>query len=84
MTLVPLAPAVESLLAAVKNADSMMSSQRTLLDRTFDLHNDLTDWATNTEHTEAALEVMAILEKYVAVTMKDPALNEVLSPEQPG
>jgi hypothetical protein len=35
-----------------------------MLDRVLDLHNDLTDWATNTEHSDAAREIMEILERY--------------------
>jgi hypothetical protein len=31
-----------------------------------DLHNDLNEWAVNTEHDRAAEEVMAILDQYLA------------------
>lgn len=53
------------LLQQAIDAEAHQLSQAAMLDLTFDLHNDLTQWAVNTEHNDAALEVMAILEQYV-------------------
>lgn len=59
-----LAPRFEELLGELMLIEGSMDTQRAMLDHTFDLHNDLTDWAVNTGHSEAADEVLAILERY--------------------
>lgn len=60
----PLAPRLRALVVEVSSLEEKCENQSKLLDSVLDLHNDLTDWATNTEHSEAAMEVMAILEQY--------------------
>ena len=45
--------------------EAHVKSMSTMLDRVLDLHNDLTDWATNTDDEKSAMEVMGILEMYV-------------------
>lgn len=59
-----IAPQIRALLDQAEATDLHAASCTEMLDATFDLHNDLTDWACNTEHATAAAEVMEILEKY--------------------
>ena len=65
-----LAPQLEQLLSAARAQDAAVTAQRAMLDKKLDLFNDLTDWAANTKHGEAAVEVTQILEKYA---QKQPA-----------
>lgn len=79
-----IAPHLESLMIQAQAMDRQNVARAEMLDRTFDLHNDLTDWATDTEHGGAALEVMAILEKYASPRLKIQSAQElqtVASPE---
>lgn len=81
-----LAPQLEEIITIARDQDEALVSQRLMLDRTFDLHNDLTDWAADTQHAEAAAQIMAILEKYAGPTYaKDLTipLPEELSPSTP-
>lgn len=59
-----LAQELRSLVVSVAHTEAQNAHRITMLDGVFDLFNDLTDWATNTEHGDAALEVMSILEQY--------------------
>lgn len=63
-----IAPRAKDVLDEISALEIHAASQTLLLDKLADLHNDLTDWATNTPHEEAALEVMGILEMYVQKT----------------
>lgn len=65
-----LAPQIRQLAYDVARIETQSVKQQQMLNAVFDLHNDLTDWATNTEHEEAALEVMAILEIYAKKVAK--------------
>lgn len=79
-----IAPQMKALVDLCHDADLRLAAQGAMLDRTFDLHNDLTDWATNTEHDEAAMEVMAILDQYTTVPVEPNITltdSQVLSPE---
>lgn len=60
-----IAPRAKDVMDQVGALEIHAANQALLIDKLADLHNDLTDWATNTEHEQAALEVMAILELYV-------------------
>jgi hypothetical protein len=60
-----LAPQAKAFLEDLQRLENHSHSQTILLDGYADLHNELTDWATNTEYSEAADEVMAILEGYL-------------------
>lgn len=60
-----LASQLRTLALGVAATEARSENQQALLDKTMDLHNDLTDWACNTEHTEAAAEIMELLERYV-------------------
>lgn len=55
----------EQFTSAVSALEKRVDSQGQIIDSLADLHNDITDWAVNTEHESAALEVMAILEQYI-------------------
>lgn len=82
-----IAPRLRQLALEVSRMERHATQQSQLLDSLFDLHNDLTDWAVNTEHEEAALEVMAILEKYVRKAKKgssDLSVSLALKSESPG
>lgn len=59
-----LAPRFEELLGELSLIEGSMDAQRVMLDHTFDLHNHLTEWAVNTDHEQAAKEVLAILERF--------------------
>lgn len=61
----PIAPQLKALITEVSALEARAENQANMLDSTFDLHNAITDWATNTEHSDAAMEVMAILEQFV-------------------
>lgn len=60
----PIAPRLRALIVEISAIEDKCENQSEMLDHVLDLHNDLTDWATNTEHSDAAMEVMAILERY--------------------
>lgn len=60
-----LAPQLQELISAAKSADDKLSAQRAMLDARLDLHNELTDWVANTDHGDAAAEVLEILERNV-------------------
>lgn len=45
--------------------EKQFEAQRTMLNSVLDLHNDLTDWATDAADERSATEVMGILEMYV-------------------
>lgn len=64
----PIAPRLRALVVEISALEVKCNNQSTLIDCTLDLHNELTDWATNTEHGDAAMEVMAILEKFAQPT----------------
>lgn len=70
-----LATDLEQLVCGVTALELRADKQRIILDGLADLHNDLTDWATNTEHETAALEVMAILEQHVQKTTRKGSRN---------
>jgi hypothetical protein len=61
---VPIAPRLRALAIEISSLEEKANNQSEMLDRVLDLHNDLTDWATNTEHSDAAREIMEILERY--------------------
>lgn len=65
-----LAPQLRQIALDVARIETQTVKQAQMLNSVMDMHNDLTDWATNTEHTEAGLEVMAILETYVQKAAK--------------
>lgn len=65
-----LAPQLRQIALDIARMESQSANQAQMLNSVMDLHNDLTDWATNTEHTEAGLEVMAILETYIKKVVK--------------
>lgn len=67
-----LATQLRSLALGVAATEARAEKQQIMLDDTMDLHNELTDWVCNTEHSEAADEITAILEKY---TKKDVQLS---------
>lgn len=49
----------------IERQERRLTSASTLLDNLADFYNELTEWTTNTEHSAAAMQVMAILEQYV-------------------
>lgn len=63
------APSLSSQLRAlaiqVAQHEKHTESADSMLDQTFDLHNELTAWILDTSHDEAAEEISAILEKYI-------------------
>jgi hypothetical protein len=60
-----LASELRDVAAQIGVLEQRANVQAVVIDHLADLHNDLTDWATNTEHEQAALEVMSILEQYI-------------------
>jgi len=63
---VPLSDQLRSLCLAVSDVELRLAGRSEILDCMMDLHNDLNEWAVNTEHDRAAEEVMAILDQYLA------------------
>lgn len=55
---------LRSFVTEISSLEEKADNQAKMLDHVLDLHNDLTDWCTSTEHSEAAQEVMTILEQY--------------------
>jgi hypothetical protein len=49
----------------VSDVELRLAGRSEILDCMMDLHNDLTAWSVNTEHTKAADEVMAIVDQYL-------------------
>lgn len=60
-----IAPQVQAFAEQVATLETRLAVREQMLTRLMDLHNDLLDWAVNTEHAEAAMEVGAILETYI-------------------
>lgn len=60
-----IAPQAKAFAEQVALLETKLDVREQMLTRLMDLHNDLLDWTTNTEHAEAALEVGAILETYI-------------------
>lgn len=71
-----IAPQLEEFARRVRIIEKAAGSNAVMLDTVMDLYNDLTEWATSTEHDEAAMEVMAILEQYV---QKSKANSEAIA-----
>jgi DNA-binding FadR family transcriptional regulator len=56
---------LRSLAIQVAEHERQASASSNMLDTTFDLHNELTNWICNTDHDEAAEEVSKILEAHL-------------------
>lgn len=56
---------LRTLALSVSDVELKLAGRSEILDCMMDLHNDLNDWAVNTEHDAAADEVMAILDQYL-------------------
>jgi hypothetical protein len=63
---VHLGDTLRSLALDVSDIELKLSARNGMLDAMMDLHNDLNGWAVNTEHDQAAEEVMAIVDQYLA------------------
>lgn len=62
---------LRSLAVEAEALEAKSNRRGMLLDRSMDLHNELTDWACNTDHADAAEEVTRILDKYTVGARQD-------------
>lgn len=60
-----LGTSLRSLSIEVSDVELKLAARNVMLDAMMDLHNDLNDWAVNTDHGQAAEEVMVILDQYI-------------------
>ncbi len=70
---------LRSLAVEAEAIEARSNRRGMLLDQSMDLHNDLTDWACNTEYVDAAAEITAILEKYT-VSARQEMTSAVVIP----
>lgn len=61
-----LGQSLRSLALNVSDVELKLAARNGMLDAMMDMHNDLNRWAVNTEHDQAAEEVMAILDQTLA------------------
>lgn len=56
---------LRALALGVADVELKLEARSAILDVMMDLHNDLNEWAVNTEHDAAAQEVMTILDQFL-------------------
>ena len=61
-----LGQSLRSLALGVSDLELKLAARNGMLDAMMDMHNDLNRWAVDTEHDQAAQEVMAILDQTLA------------------
>jgi hypothetical protein len=62
---VHLGTSLRSLALSVSDVELKLEARNAMLDAMMDLHNELNAWSLNTEHDLAAVEVTAILDRYL-------------------